>query len=124
MNYSKRFNGNKQEVLEYAKRFGIHKTMDRFGARDYVCFSKWLTENAVDISNTDFGRASLDGEPAVFRQFFNTLADWIEAERTEKRNLKEELKKLGNQVDYLRSQQKYEIESDLVNAMKLLETDD
>ena len=124
MNYNKRFDGNKQEVLDYAKRFGIHKTMDRYGARDYVCFGKWLTENAVDITHSDFGIPSLDGEPSVFRQFFNTLADWIEAERVEKRNLKQELQKLNSQVEYLRGQQGFNVEKELVSAMKLLEPDD
>lgn len=38
----------KEEVLDYTKRHGRSPAMEKFGVRDYVCFSKWLEEVTDD----------------------------------------------------------------------------
>lgn len=42
MSLKQRFNGNSQEVLEYARQFGIWKAMEQYEVKDYVAMLNFL----------------------------------------------------------------------------------
>ena len=38
----------KEEILNYTKRYGRFKAMDKYGVKNYVCYSRWLEEVTND----------------------------------------------------------------------------
>ena len=43
-----RFNGNSQEVIDYARRFGVWKCMDKYGIKDYIAWRRFAEEVGGD----------------------------------------------------------------------------
>ncbi len=54
-----RFNGQAKEVVEYCRLWGRDKAMDKYGARDYIAFCRFIEGETGD---PNFGlRPVLDG---------------------------------------------------------------
>jgi len=43
-----KFNGNRQEVLDYVQKYGRFKAMLEYGVNDYGCFSSWVVDATKD----------------------------------------------------------------------------
>lgn len=57
-----RLDGNKQEVLEHARIWGIYSAMDKYQVKDYVSFKRFLEDETGD---KNFGLHPLLGSRGI-----------------------------------------------------------
>lgn len=99
-----RFNGNIQEVVKYAKQFGIFPAMQQYQVKDYSAMCRFLEEQAPDehfnltqIETSDFS------QPDAFDKLLETMLrkySTLEAKIATQDSRIAELKK---QVDYYKA---------------------
>ena len=85
---SLRFNGNRDEVVEYARSFGIGRAMDKFGVKDYLAMTRFLKEaGGEDI--VDNPMPNLNAETTI-DQFLFKVTRAIARLETDNKRLREE----------------------------------
>ena len=105
-----RFNGNTDEVVDYARTHSVWKAMDKFGVKDYLAMTRFLKEHGgEDIINNP--PMHYDSE-TVIDQFLFKVTRSIARLETDNRRLREE-----NEYLKLRLGEKQE---DALTKMKLI----
>jgi len=107
---SLRFNGNTDEVVDYARRFGMGRAMLKFQVKDYLAMTRFLKEaGGEDV--LDNPKLSLDGRITIDHYLFATARIIVRQE--------EELKRLREELAYVKSTATEERE-DTLTKMKLI----
>ena len=104
-----KFNGNTQEVIDYARTWGIHKAMDNFQVKDYLAFKRFL-EGETGDKNTGISPLLGDrGNRSWAEDLLDAVLSKISKMETEKEYLKTELKRLNLELEYFKGCQAREI---------------
>lgn len=70
ISYRKRFNGQSQEIIDHARKFGLWNALETFAhGGDYICFKKFLVEASGD--------PNIGSRPQVTDSAPEKLADYI-----------------------------------------------
>ena len=121
--YEKRFNGNRQEVLDYTRTWGIWKAMSKFDVKDYGAFRKWLRGQTDDENfglhpvSTGLGGS---GGNNILQTFVQEFADYVDRARDKERAMDEEIKHLRTQLEYYKARDMGIIEAQLMPVMEAI----
>ena len=115
--------GRAKEVLDYTKRWGIHKAMDEFGVRDYIAMKKYLKEAT---GNENFGvspRFNGGGKTDIFEVVRAKLEDYVAKVNQRNTTLTAELERLRGENEVLRREMYDAIGNKLLAIVDTLETE-
>ena len=117
-----RFNGSSQEVIEYAKTWGIFKAMDKYDVKDYLAFQKFIEDTT---SEKNVGLCPVLGNPGgsswaedLLAAFENKLDYW----KSKYESLEEKYHKVQLENEYLKTQQALRIEPRIQNILNKCRT--
>ncbi len=99
-----RFNGNSQEVVEYARNFGILRAMDHYGVKDYLAMVKFLEETAPS-QHFEIARHDPDsfGRPDAFDKLLEAMLRKYSALETRIAKQDAENHELKTELDYYKA---------------------
>lgn len=106
-----KFNGNRQEVLDYVQKHGRFKAMLEFKVNDYGCFSSWVVDATKDQNfglNPTLNQNHLPSIDDVVLAFMRK----VEQLQREKAELREKLK--FYEADDSEKQEHWNIEANAV----------
>jgi len=105
-----RFNGNLQEVIDYAQTWGTFKAMDKYQVKDYLAFKEFLEG---ETGNQNFGLSPLlDKEMgrSWAEDLLDAFVNKIGKMEAEKQRLEIELHRLNLKVEYFQGHQARKLE--------------
>ena len=89
-----RLDHQKEEVLDYTKRFGRFPAMSKFRVADYLCFSKWLKEVTGDANFGICPKFSAHEHQSLGEYAIQTLIRTLFDLKAENQRLHEEIEHL------------------------------
>jgi predicted ATP-grasp superfamily ATP-dependent carboligase len=120
-----RFNGNKQEVLEYVGRYGISEAMNKYGVSGYLAMRKWVTEETGDENygiNPKFTKLTPRAGESLFEEFLERFANWIVNTKAPlEAKVKEQdktIKELRAQLQFYQKPEIEKVENKLITIME------
>ena len=120
---AKRFKDNKKGVLDYTKRWGIHKAMDEFGVKDYIAMRRFLKEAT---GNENFGvspRFNGGGKSDIFEVVRSKLEDYVAKVNRRNAEMSAELDRLERENEILRREMYNAIGNKLLAIVDTLEAE-
>lgn len=118
-----RFNGKSQEVVDYAKTWGIWKAMDKYQVKDYLAFRKFMVaegEKDIPLSPVLGGIDSRSWAEDLLDAFTSKIHK-MEAENL---RLKEELHQLNIELEYHKGKQASLIEPKIQALLAVCRTEE
>ena len=113
-----RFNGNKEEVIEYTRLWGRGKAMDKYGVKDYLAFSKFVEG---ETSNTNFGVSHTlggAGNNTWAEDLLDAFVNKVSKMEARKQQLESELHQTQLELEYYKGQQALRIEPKISQVME------
>lgn len=114
-----RFNGNKEEVIEYTRLWGKGKAMDKYGVKDYLAFSKFIEG---EIGDSNFGVSPMlsgAGNKTWAEDLLNAFVHKINQMEAQKQQLEKELHQAKLELEYYKGQQAMMIEPKVSQVIAL-----
>jgi len=114
----KRFNGNKEEVIEYTRLWGRHKAMDKYEVKDYLAFSKFIESETGDSNlgiSTTLGGA---GNNTWAEDLLDAFVNKVSKMEARKQQLESELHQTQLELEYYKGQQALRIEPKISQVME------
>ena len=102
-----RFNGNSQEVVDYARTMGIWKAMEKYQVKDYIAFTNFLEEQTV---NNDFAICATTSNDSWAEKLLDAFIKKLSKMEAENQSLKEELHRLNLELEYHKYHQALRVE--------------
>lgn len=117
--YEKRFNGNKEEVLQYVKRYGVFEAMEKYGIKDYKAFSDFVKEQTGKLGlSPTIGALGGAGNNTVFHQFVEAFAGYVARREIEVETLNQRIELLEKTVEGYTGREINELEEGLVPLLE------
>ncbi len=99
-----RFNGQANEVVEHCKVWGRLRTMEKYGVKDYLAFSKFIE---AETNNPNFGINPLlsnSGDDSWGDPLLDAILTRFRKMEEKERVLTEQLNRARAEVDYYKAQ--------------------
>jgi len=114
----RKFNGNKEEVIEYTRLWGRFKAMDKYEVKDYLAFSKFVEG---ETSNTNFGVSHTlggSGGNTWAEDLLDAFVNKVSKMEVQKQRLESELHQTKLELEYYKGQQALRIEPKISQVME------
>lgn len=109
-----RFNGNRDEVLEYTANFGRWKAMTKFNIRDYLAFTRFLMEMTGDENFGVKPKLNLNGNQSLGDQLIEAIISKVARMEAQNQGLRQRIELLEWELNLKR-------EAEPIKALAVLE---
>lgn len=114
-----RFNGQKEEVLNCVRNFGVHEAMRRYQVLDFVAMVKWLKEETGEVNYAPkFNPASNEG---LLDQLVEKFASFVARKEAKIQRQDEHIAELEKKLAYYEAFDISFIEPKLISVIEACE---
>jgi ferritin-like metal-binding protein YciE len=114
-----RFNGNSQEVAEYARTWGTSKAMEHYEIKDYVAFRSFIKEVTGDELLSTSPLLTQTGGRTWAEDLLDAIENKLLENNTEIQNLQAELKRVNQRLEYYEANHAKVISPKVTSILKM-----